>query len=174
MAPQTFSQLLGTLKDDGMITIVAGEGQETYKVQRALLINASPWFGKALGGGFKESQDRTLRFPGVREEVVQAFVAWLFQYSLPLNDLVEAAEEEDIEDDDEWVQEEMRLVVRLWAFGEQYMLPRLQNAAMRELYKRVRYVYPDIDIIKEAYECSPPKSTLRKLMMRDSGGRLEL
>lgn len=59
------------------------------------------------------------------------------------------------------------MAVRLWIFGDKHFLPELQNIAMRRLHDLLTVEYPSIETVLVAYENSPPKSVLRKIMMRD-------
>lgn len=149
-----------------MITIATSDGKGTYKVQRTLLKNASSWFGAALKPYFTEGQEGILRFPDTPTMVVEASLYWLFHGKLPLHDILEALgfSKPGLKTVSErHVQE---LAVRIWMFGEQHLVPRLQNEAMRALHHSVAKQYPTLSIVKEAYEGSPPGCVLRKLMLR--------
>ncbi|KAK5122021.1 hypothetical protein LTR85_004267 [Meristemomyces frigidus] len=166
MAHDSFIELVKSLSGGDMISINAGEGQEPFHIQRTLLTNSSPWFDKALSDHFNEGQDRTLRFPGTSATVVQIFIFWLFNKELPLRDiLTDLCRVESRGPSESEIQ---TLAVRVWIFGEEHMLPRLQNQAMRELHNSLAMGFPTSETIKEAYEGSAPGSVLRRKLIREA------
>ena len=63
-------------------------------------------------------------------------------------------------------EERMRmLAVRLWIFGEEHLLPKLQNEVMAELHKSFSFRYPTVEATKEVYKGSPSGSVLRKRIL---------
>lgn len=117
------------LEVDELVTIAVGqEGTEKppkeYRIQRTLLINASEWFDKALRNDWKEGQDRKLSFPGTDPQVVEVFLYYLICGVKPF----------DIDDIDDGTPGCQRLAVRIWIFGDEHFLPKLQNHAMEQLY----------------------------------------
>ena len=59
------------------------------------------------------------------------------------------------------------MAVHLWAFADEHLLPKLQNAAMAMFYWNaiLEGVFPTIDTLQLAYENSAPGSKLQELMM---------
>lgn len=61
---------------------------------------------------------------------------------------------------------EQHLQVQLWVFGDQHLIPALQNAAITRLYKiTVNVVHPSISTLRYSYENTTADSNLRKFMM---------
>jgi hypothetical protein len=123
-----------------------------YRVQCTLLANCSEWFDKALNGEWTEGKDRRLQFPDTDPQIVELFVYYLITGTLPF-------EIPDLEDGTPACQ---RLAVRLWVFGNEHLLPKLQNDAMRHLYSSFEEqgVFPDIETIREGFEHSSNASPL--------------
>ena len=140
------------------MTLVVHPGLETqkeYKIQRALLVNASVSFEKALTGNWKEATELKLVLEDIDIEVVEQFLYFLIrgEVQLPPRN----------------AQNEL-LAVRLWVFADKYFLPKLQNLVMRHLYwchspHITDSAYPSIRTITEALNTSMPGSALYKFMM---------
>ncbi|KAK5136982.1 hypothetical protein LTR08_001489 [Meristemomyces frigidus] len=163
MASSILNVRLDMLKvDDDFITISIDKDTQKYKVQRALLTSASPWFETALGERFQEGQTRTLRFPGTSPDVVQAFIHWLFYRNLNAVFPCDRMQTNDVQT--AYVQ---MTSVRLWIFGQEHLLPKLQNGAMRVLHDNITWAVLHLATLKEAYQGSPECSVLRKRVMRE-------
>ncbi|KAI7156879.1 hypothetical protein KC349_g6002 [Hortaea werneckii] len=162
LVPVAFCELIESLADDQTVNVVLSHDGTVLKTPRTLLLNLSPWFKKALTSGFIESQSRTLRFPGVRSEVVEAFVYWIFHGNISRNE--DSPEGGMLKTHDEL----QALLVRLWIFGEQHLLPNLQEQAMWELREQLRYNFPAVELLLEAYEGTLPDSPLREVMANEA------
>lgn len=124
-------------------------------MQKALLVNASRYFKIALTQGWLESKKTKLPLHEVELEVAEHFLYFLIRGEI----LLPAATTDN-----------ELLPVRLWVFADMIELPKLQNLAMRQLYKRMQpglggAKYPSTKTIAEALDRSMANSTLHKFMM---------
>ena len=125
-----------------------------YKIQRALLVNASIWFQKALTGKWEEGETLGLTFPDVDVNVIEQFLYFLVrgEVNLPPYDSHNEV-----------------LPVKLWIFADKYDLPTLQSQAMTRLYALYtpgcpNATYPSIQTIAEALSMSTQSSDLYRCM----------
>ena len=146
-----------------MVTLVVGSGvQKEYNVQRALLINSSARFKKALDGNWKEGKESRLQFPDTEIDVVEQFFCFLIR-----GEVQPPKHSPDTE----------LLPVRLWAFADKYIPPKLQNQVIAHVHESYSIrprsqsyptrdpVYPPFHTIAEALEVSSPGSALFTLMV---------
>ncbi|KAK4501713.1 hypothetical protein PRZ48_007522 [Zasmidium cellare] len=139
---------------DGPV-IVALEGcAETFSVSRALLLSASEYFRKALSNGFAETSEQTLRLPGCDEETFRFFLYYMTTNTLP--DF--GAEFQAFYKSEHTVEETaaMRVqfqvaLVRIWCFGDIYLMPKLQNAAVDRLLDLLKQVCIAPDAVRLAF-----------------------
>lgn len=117
-----------------MVTIQPQDSDEIFLVQRALLIQASEYFQKALKGHYAETERRVLRLPGCDTPTLQLFLYWLYHRTLPCFGeaqsilYVKHGSKSDIALKNA-IDHQIKLF-RLWGFAEAYLLPRLQNETM--------------------------------------------
>ncbi|KAI7267157.1 hypothetical protein KC345_g8016 [Hortaea werneckii] len=161
LAPVAFSELMESLAGDEMVNIVLDDDGTVLKIQRTLLLNLSPWFEKALTSGFMEDQSLTLRFPGFPSEVVQTFVYWTFHGTIPWS-------KDSSEGGMLKTHEELQaLLARLWMFGEEHLLPKLQDQAIWGLEDLLTYRFPAVELLLEVYGGTAPGSPLRTVMVNE-------
>jgi hypothetical protein len=60
------------------VAIVIGPQEEMFYVHEAILRKSSPFFDKAIGGGWKESAERIVRLPSEPPEIMRIYVYWLY------------------------------------------------------------------------------------------------
>ncbi|KAI6807096.1 hypothetical protein KC332_g11700 [Hortaea werneckii] len=172
LVPVAFSDLMESLADDEMVNIMLDHNDTVLRIQRTLLLNLSAWFKTALTSGFMEGQSLTLRFPGFPSEVVQTFVYWIFHGTIPWS-------KDSSEGGMLKTHEELQaLLARLWMFGEEHLLPKLQDQAIWGLTDLLTYRFPAVELLLEVYEGTAPDSPLRKLMANEAAsgwrGRVRL
>jgi hypothetical protein len=124
-------------------------------VQRTIIANASPWFKKALTGGWTESRALRLTFPETDCNIIKHFLYFLMhgETRLPQNN-----------------QDNELLPVKLWIFADEHLLPKLQNQVMKHLYHAHNpgsssWSYPSTNTIAQALSLSTNNSALYKFMM---------
>ncbi|KAI7189210.1 hypothetical protein KC316_g4056 [Hortaea werneckii] len=160
--PFTFCDLMESLAHDEMVNVVLNHDGTVLKIQRTLLRDQSPWFEKALTSGFIEGQSLTLRFPGVPSDVVQTFVYWMFRGHMPWD------EDNSVDRMFKTHEELQALLARLWMFGEEHQLPKLQSQAMWGLCEQLEYTPPAVELLLEVYEGTAPDSPLREVMVNEA------
>ena len=144
-----------------MISLYVDGKSVPYRVQRTLLVQASPWFAKALDERFEEGQTLELRFPETTQKTLEHFLRWLFDRvnPWPPYDTMTLSQLE--------TGRRQLIAVRVWIFAERHFIPALQDLAMRNLYTLLARLFPHNITVREAYENSPPNSAMRKIMMRE-------
>lgn len=136
-----------------MVTIFAGEEEKPYKIQRTLLTDAS----EVLEAEIVEGGNDTLSFPDTDPRVIEYFLYFLLRGNAPLNAASETGDHDYLN---------QLLAIRIWEFGDDWFLPKLQNQAMRHLTSTFRReTYPAIATVKESLECTKPESEMCMFMM---------
>ncbi|GAB7358178.1 hypothetical protein MBLNU230_g0332t1 [Neophaeotheca triangularis] len=159
----TSDKILEAVADDVIITVLVGEDEKTYKMPRSVLYNASPWFRAALDPSkFLEGQSNILKFPEVDTGTFDRFVVWLY-----------GTERDRTPEDDYWTPDPYKpydcqsMATNLWIFAHTYIMPALQNFAMRILWLNIEEErYMDVGLIRKAFEKTPEGSELRKASVR--------
>lgn len=93
------------------------------------------------------------------------FLYWLCKRELP--DWRLSLAKEAREPDEYYVNRYQHALVRTWAFGEAYLLPKLQNKAMARLLAALGAFKPDVDTVKEVYENTAATSVLRQVITKE-------
>ena len=130
---------------------------KVYKVQKALLLKASPWFPKALSGRFKERQDEVLRFPDTKAEVVEYFLYWLLYNKSPFPTDLSIKDMTGLQ----------HKATRLWIFADKHFIHNLRYTVMLHLHASVEEWGMDNYVRTNAFKDSPPKSLLRQFVVHD-------
>ena len=148
-------------KDDFISLLVE---DHTYNIQRSLLTTASPYFAKALDSRFREGEERIIRFTDTPRAIVENLIFFLFYHTIQFGDFEEKADGDyhlvDYDPNEE-------LAIRLWIFGDKYLLPTLQNMAMRHLHKCLSKRHLEARMLREVLEGTVPGSALRDLALTD-------
>ncbi|SMY26662.1 unnamed protein product [Zymoseptoria tritici ST99CH_1A5] len=119
---------------DELVTVTLDGSSSSHKVSKAMLCHASPYFVKALSGSFKQARERTLRLPGCDEDTFKLFIGYLANNRLP--DYT-AAYEASMSPGDETATDKLHTsfqdqLINLWSLADAYLMPSLQNKAMRQ------------------------------------------
>jgi hypothetical protein len=111
----------------------------------------SDYFHAAFGGSFREATEGKISLPDEREDVFDIFNHFI--YSRVIAD--------EKEHEFPWAK-----LVRIWLFGDKYMIPSLQNSAMDALVEKykVNKVTPASQI-RNIWEKTLPSSPLRKFIL---------
>ncbi|KAL1865163.1 hypothetical protein Daus18300_007289 [Diaporthe australafricana] len=129
---------------DRIVTIIVGHQKKRWSVHENLLSNKSEFFRASFRGGFRESKDGVLELPEDDPRVFELFVGWA--YAQPINDLNTSRMRILSRPDDRKIT--IRDYIGLHAFGEKYMMERLQNEVANAIY--------------DYYQSSPNKEPLSK------------
>lgn len=154
--------------NDEVITIALENVDERFTVSKALLCDASDYFKKALDGGFREASDKVLRLPDCDADTLRLFTGYLTRRTLPSFNEIYAGKGSHEEKTEEVVARQCMLV-RLWAFGGKYFLPRMQNAAMVSLANSLCESYNvmkaiALEPVQLAFEITGRDSALCKML----------
>lgn len=168
----TIMDNLTTVTNDALVTIVLDSiTSNATTISKNLLCSASPYFIKALQGKFVEASTQTLRLPGCDEDVFRTLVHYLYNnHTLPD---YQAKHQEfpargaSIPGDD-YAADTMDLLIRTWAFGEEHLMPDLQNKAMRALLVFLKVMSLNPRMIRRAFEVTSEDSMLRKAIVHEA------
>ncbi|KAK5166591.1 uncharacterized protein LTR77_008134 [Saxophila tyrrhenica] len=154
------SELTKRFKDyDDLVTIKLEGIEDVHIVQKAILCAASPYFLKALDGGFSESSKLSLTLPGCDTGTFEVFLYWLCHRKVP--EEVSNPPAEDVIPDAKVSQ-----LFRLWTFDDAYLMPRLQNEAMHCFFRTLELMV-DIAKLQRVSEERVPRSPSHTYYMDD-------
>ena len=105
--------------------------------------------------GWKENE---ICFYGTDSETVEKFIYWLLTTKHPFPHV-------DSDPSAAVCQDRASAAVKLWIFGDTYLLPRLQNIAMHVLRDATTDWLPDVETIKTAYHGTLYDCQLRRFMI---------
>ena len=150
-----------------VVTIALESTTQTFSVQKALLCNASRYFTTALSGAFKESDAQTLKLPGCDEHTFRLFLYWLCNHKFPdpYKDAVTLTH--GSEEKKAYITTQQLLLVKLWVFGDAYLLPRLQNDTMRRLLQLLQDTYIRAEAVQLAFTAAPFASKIREVAIAE-------
>ena len=136
-------------------------------IQRALLCNASAYFTKALEAGFKETDERILTLPGCDLQSVQLFIYWLCKHDIP--DLIAEANTTIPKSPErrDFITSCQEALVRLWCFADCFLIPRLQNVAMKQVLYLLRTYYIRAEVLDLAFRLTSENAPLRTVVTRN-------
>lgn len=150
--------------NDAMISITLEGDTQTYNVSRAKLLGVSEYFVKALTGGFSESKTLALKLPDCTADTLQMFLYYLSS-GKELVDLFVPHFDYD--------REAQATLARVWVFGQQYLIPKLQDEAMKALDELLQDHLVGLDTVRVAFTKTSEHSKLRNRiteeMYRDHG-----
>ena len=132
-----------------------------YKLQRTLLAPASHWFAKSFTGDMiQEDGKLEIRLHDTSPEAFENFLYRLFCKEVP-------NPEYEID-----LAARQAFAVLLWLFADSHFLASTKNAAIVQLHHTLDTQHSILEIVQKAFECSPPGSPLRRIMLRDVVARL--
>ena len=150
-------------QSDQLITIILTNSTETFSVQKALLCNVSEYFAKALKGRFNEAKTRALTLPDCDIDTVQMFLYWLCNLEVPNSREMVYEHARGSETRREVVSQQQLQLIRLWCFGDRFLIPRLQNAAVRDLVDLLDISYIRAAAMALVFNTTHETSPLRAL-----------
>ena len=119
--------------------------------------DASLYFVKALKNSLLGGKpDDTLEFPVDGPEAWKFILHWMSKGALPSLDHLCSPHDKQT------------LLVRIWALGEKYSMPKVQDLTMLEILSSLRHHDTSIEIVKEACETTPPLTKLRMVMAEEA------
>ena len=118
-----------------------------------------------MNGSFQESKSRTLRLPECDADTLETFIFWLYKRELPdFATEVDALPYATQERKDAMTNAQLQLV-RLWSFADEYLMPKLQNAAMARLLDLLPDAYARTETITLAFNSTTETSPLRQALV---------
>ncbi|KAJ5389603.1 uncharacterized protein N7496_000671 [Penicillium cataractarum] len=109
------------------VTIVVGPQGNVFHVHEDLLRESSQFFDKAMGAGWKESQDRKITLPSDEPAIVALYVYWLYYGAIPMSPEVtfKSAKLDDLRH------------VKAWILVDKLIDTKFQNAVIHAILERV-------------------------------------
>lgn len=124
------------------VVFIVGPEAKHYHVYKNFACYWSPVFDAAFNGNFKEGESQTYDLPDVRIEVFELFLQWIYQPASarqknfainapelmrePRKDVVSPSKREEF-------LAIVSLLIDLWAFGDRFLMPPLQNDCLYSL-----------------------------------------
>ncbi|KAG9533470.1 hypothetical protein KCU93_g339, partial [Aureobasidium melanogenum] len=135
----------------GIVTVEIGIEKKAFHIHKDLLTYYSDYFRGAFNGSFVEATKGKISLVDERVDVFD--VVNQFVYTRQLSDGADSAMG--------W-----ELLIRVWIFGDKYLMPCLQNKAMNALIQKNREAkfIPTLQL-KIIYDNTLPGSPLRKFVL---------
>lgn len=148
---------LSSFQLDQLVAIQVDDAEETYFVPKHILLKSSEYFEGALQGQFIETKQQKLRLPGCDTTTLHLFLNWLCNRTLStLCDELYELTDGDVEDDSQEVRQAASklqvILVKLWVFGEAYLMPKLQNETMECFLDLLQNGFISTDAVHVAFE----------------------
>lgn len=125
-------------------------------LHKGLLCFYSDFFRAAFEGSFKEANEGKIELPDATVDIFETLQVWLYSQSLR-----NVEDSEDSSKSSEFPSFE--ILARLWAFGDRYQIPLLQNLAIDALVQKLHDISKfDTIVVKVAYEETMKDSPLRR------------
>ncbi|KAF3387098.1 hypothetical protein F1880_000818 [Penicillium rolfsii] len=108
------------------VAIVVGPREEVFHVHETLLRASCPFFDRAMGPMWKESQKRKVTLPDDDPDIVKLYIYWLYCGALLMypQESQESAEREDIN------------YVKAWILGDKLLDLEFQNTVIEGFFDR--------------------------------------
>ncbi|KAK3712132.1 hypothetical protein LTR37_009223 [Vermiconidia calcicola] len=137
-------------QDHEFVTISLESAFDTFSVKKSVLCNVSAYFTKALEGSFQETTTRHLALPDCDIDTLQLFLCWLNSHHVPSCRQVAQSLKKGSSQKNAFIKAHQIRLVRLWTFADRVLAPKLQNAAMRAMFRLSAYFRADtIELISE-------------------------
>jgi hypothetical protein len=105
----------------GTVTLIVGQEKKAYTLHKDLLCFYSDYFRAAFNGSFKEATERKLELPNIEPSLFEVFQVWLYT--------------RDLQGPPENFRR-YQFLADLWALGDQYQIPLLQNQIMDKIFAK--------------------------------------
>ncbi|KAG9958544.1 hypothetical protein KCU61_g8214, partial [Aureobasidium melanogenum] len=134
-----------------LVTIEVGSEKKKFVIHKDILTFYSDFFRGAFNGSFMEATEGKLSLPDVEVEIFDIFNQFLYTGCLA--------------DGQGHALRSIRLI-KLWLFGDRFIVPCLQNSAIDALGKRfsIKHSLPT-SFTKLVWENTLPSAPLRKYML---------
>ncbi|KAF9693739.1 hypothetical protein EKO04_008149 [Ascochyta lentis] len=149
-------------REGAMVTVVLEPYATEYKVYKALLVEHSEYFRKALTGPWKEAEDRVFRIADVKSHTFDVFVDWLYTQRLPESRMHWCP------DPDRGEQCNMQLgmaYVQAYVFGDRFQTLGFKDAVGQKLCDDLDHSPPSYETVIYAYAHLPEEDDLLQQMV---------
>ncbi|KAG9703805.1 hypothetical protein KCU86_g5905, partial [Aureobasidium melanogenum] len=139
----------------GIVTVEVGPQKQAFSVHKDLLCYYSDYFRGAFEGSFKEAVDGKMWLEKEDPEIFDIFNAFLYNRRLQdANGLVGPGLS-------------FTTLVDLWIFGDQFVVPLLQNLAIDSFQQKsdTEYTIPWKSHIRKIYDNTLHGAPLRRIMI---------
>ncbi|KAF2160717.1 hypothetical protein M409DRAFT_28854 [Zasmidium cellare ATCC 36951] len=150
---ETADQVASAFEQPNLVNIKLEDGG-TFWVQKPILCSLSSYFRAALQGDFEESRTKTLNLPGCTTNTFKHLLFWMTNRKIAIM---------DVSPDD--TSDAQVQLAHLWAAGEMYLLPKLQNDATDRLLHVFKLSRARAVGISAAFELTSEGSKLRELFL---------
>jgi hypothetical protein len=133
-----------------------------YTVSKALLCNASDYFSKALNGAFVEASLQSLKLPGCDTVTFESFLYWLCHRYFPVGFEL-AAPGHDVAHK----QSRQCVLIKLWCFADEHLIPNLQDATMIALLSNFEETNTSIQAVRVVNQLSQNGQLIWEVVMRE-------
>lgn len=144
------------------ITVLVGNEEKPFLVHEGVVTNHSKFFYAACNGGFKESNDRTVRLPATSVSTFENFLHWLYTGE------VLVMNEEDVDNDEsrKGVKRNKRLA-ELCVAADLLDVRGLRNNIIDAVMalRACTNVFPCGSCLEVIYDQLPPNAKLRQLVV---------
>ncbi|KAH0367800.1 hypothetical protein KCU65_g4458, partial [Aureobasidium melanogenum] len=134
-----------------LVTVEVGSGKKKFVIHKDLLTFYSDYFRGAFNGSFKEAAEGKLSLLDEDVEVFDIFHKFLYTGSIG------DGQGHNLRSD---------TLIKVWVFGDRFLIPCLQNSAIDALDTRlhIRHTIPTLSI-KLIWENTLPNAPLRKYVL---------
>lgn len=159
------TQLRRTFEADEFVTVYLNDSMEEFQVKKALLCSASRFFAEKFQG---KTLYNAVRLSGCIDAQLFKlfFLPWLNRQGLPdVNALIGTRPKEQQKSAPNLLQS---MLVRLWVFGDIYLMRGLQNAAMQHLVNLLHEVPVTPAAIQAGFAGTADGSLLRRVLVKEA------
>lgn len=137
------------------VTITVGSDKVPFTVHETLLRATTPFFDKALSGGFAEAETRTISLPVDEPEIFLEYIRYIYAGCPAKLGLGEASVLN------------LLVCVKLWVLADKLLCPKLQNSATVALITYQKLVPNRLsrDTLRYVWDRTADGCKLRKLLM---------
>jgi hypothetical protein len=101
------------------------------------LCKSSPFFDKAFNGDFWEAETQTMILEDIEPSIFGLFICWLYSGYVALR-------KAGLKGEETLTQTPVQLA-KLWVIAERFMLPKLQNRVIDEIFRAIEVMSRDIE-----------------------------
>ncbi|KAF2127077.1 hypothetical protein P153DRAFT_432919 [Dothidotthia symphoricarpi CBS 119687] len=149
---------------DEIVTIEIGPEHTKHLIHKALLIEHSEYFKKALNGPWKEAQNGAISLEDVDSGTFDIFVDWLYSQKLPATNRDWAF---GVDESDNTIVAHARQLARIkaYTFGDRFLCLEFAKAVRNSLVDHLVTQSPYYDVVIHAFTNLPPENPILRLLV---------